>query len=323
MKEFLCCIRPTSPFGTPLKGDTLFGQLCWELAMHPEWVAEGLESWIPAYKTSPFLVVSSAFWMAPDQDWILPVPAVFWYSRAGSRKERMTEEKENRKKRWIKVRPADGIRLVSGSRLTEEEAAAVLGVASPLLSIEQRAHNTVNRRTGTTGTGMFAPYETDYHQYPEGTLLGIRVSVDPAAITPENLRKAFSAVGCFGFGKDAGIGMGQFLVEDWQAVTEEKPTKGDGVYALSPVVPEAGVWETVGAAPFIRYGKHGNWLAGTGHVFKSPVLMAAEGSVFKPHNGKLPESFWFGSGVTEVSSAMPSTVVQGYAHWLPVHREAI
>ena len=35
MKLYAIVIETHSGFGTPLKGDTLFGQFCWEVAMDP------------------------------------------------------------------------------------------------------------------------------------------------------------------------------------------------------------------------------------------------------------------------------------------------
>jgi hypothetical protein len=54
-------ITPLSPFGTPLKGDTLFGHVCWQAAEDPALLDGGLERWVGLYPERPFAVFSSAF----------------------------------------------------------------------------------------------------------------------------------------------------------------------------------------------------------------------------------------------------------------------
>ena len=34
MKTYIVTIKPCSGFGTPIKGDTLFGNICWQIAYH-------------------------------------------------------------------------------------------------------------------------------------------------------------------------------------------------------------------------------------------------------------------------------------------------
>ena len=49
MKLYDVTIHPLSAFGTPLKGDTLFGQFCWQVAYDPGLVDGGLEKNLDRY----------------------------------------------------------------------------------------------------------------------------------------------------------------------------------------------------------------------------------------------------------------------------------
>ena len=60
VKGFEITIIPQSGIGTPLKGDTLFGQFCWQAANQPKLVNGGLEAALEVYSTEPFVVFSSA-----------------------------------------------------------------------------------------------------------------------------------------------------------------------------------------------------------------------------------------------------------------------
>ena len=61
MKFYEITIRPLSGFGTPLKGDTLWGHFCWQATYNPALVKGGLENVLSVYDKKPFAVFSSAF----------------------------------------------------------------------------------------------------------------------------------------------------------------------------------------------------------------------------------------------------------------------
>ena len=61
MKFYEITIRPFSGFGTPLKGDTLFGHFCWQAAYRHDLIHDGLENGLSVYKEKPFAIFSSAF----------------------------------------------------------------------------------------------------------------------------------------------------------------------------------------------------------------------------------------------------------------------
>ena len=59
MKLYKTTITPLSSFGTTLRGDTLFGQLCW--ACKFIFGENELNELLSDYESSPFLIVSDAF----------------------------------------------------------------------------------------------------------------------------------------------------------------------------------------------------------------------------------------------------------------------
>jgi len=61
LKLYEIIIKPVASFGTPLKGDTIFGHFCWQLAYNPSLLNGGLEQWIACYGERPFAVFSSAW----------------------------------------------------------------------------------------------------------------------------------------------------------------------------------------------------------------------------------------------------------------------
>ena len=61
MKLYALTIRPLSGFGTPLKGDTIFGHFCWQFAYDSTLLNGGFQSWVDKYQQQPFAVFSSAY----------------------------------------------------------------------------------------------------------------------------------------------------------------------------------------------------------------------------------------------------------------------
>lgn len=61
MNTYQITIEPLSPFGTPLKGDTLFGQFCWQAAYDSSLLSVTLDEAVARYAERPFAVFSSAY----------------------------------------------------------------------------------------------------------------------------------------------------------------------------------------------------------------------------------------------------------------------
>ncbi len=179
-----------------------------------------------------------------------------------------------------------------------------------------QSHNTIHRITGTTGTGRFAPFETQVSWFTPGTQLYVFVLTDPEFIDEDGLVKGLARIGKFGYGKDASTGLGRFEIIEKRILPLPDFSRGDALYTLAPCIPEKEQSKRHFFAPFVRFGKHGDMLAGARQPFKNPVIMADEGAVCIP-----AQSFdkpYIGRAVTGVSKAMPRTVVQAYAPVVPI-----
>ncbi|MGE0084732.1 MAG: hypothetical protein AB7S75_09940 [Desulfococcaceae bacterium] len=75
MQLYEICLQPLSGFGTPLKGDTIFGQFCWQLVRNPDLLKKGNpENCLKTYPEKPFVIFSSAFPKGPEGQYILKKP---------------------------------------------------------------------------------------------------------------------------------------------------------------------------------------------------------------------------------------------------------
>ncbi|MBW1800287.1 MAG: hypothetical protein JRJ85_06105 [Deltaproteobacteria bacterium] len=182
-------------------------------------------------------------------------------------------------------------------------------------------HNTINRLTGTTGTGDFAPYmKENLYYYPE-TELSLFVLLDENMTNIEHIMEGLGNIGRFGFGRDASIGLGRFEICDSDEIEIMDSKDANACYSLAPCVPEKDMFERIYFSPFIRFGKHGDRLANAGNPFKNPVIMADEASVFIPKTRNVFEKPYIGSAVTGVSNVEPQSVVQGYTPYIPFRLE--
>lgn len=344
MNLYEIIIKPKSGFGTPLKGDTIFGHFCWQAAHDSTLLNGGLGKWIDAYKQKPFIVFSSAWPKFYDPDTgkarhamkrpDLPLSVLF-RSPEESRCMHIKERKENKKKKWMAIGEDLSLALSDLDYFSDKD---LLNMAKRVATAEIRRqmrqqektefcisfnqpHNTINRQTMTTGEGRFAPFsENTWFYYPE-TELAIFVLIDKSATSIERVQYAMERIGQWGYGKDASTGIGRFDLVG----CDELDLPGDGsanaCYTLAPVVPEKNTFFETYFTPFIRFGKHGDRLALSRNPFKNPVVMADEGAVFVPRDKALFERPYIGQGICGLSKSMPQTVAQGYSFYLPFKLE--
>ena len=326
MKFFEISIKPLSGFGTPLKGDTLFGHFCWQANHDPSLLEGGLEKQIKLYEEKPFAVFSSAFPKisdGPKQYYALKrpeMPLSMLFPPGSSRMETLKKAKENKKKKWMLVEKNACIEPAKVDFITEKQLCAKIfeQKSDALIKTSSQQHNTINRMTGTTGEGRFAPYSKESTDYIPGTVLAIFVLVDEDATDIERIVKGLKKIGSWGFGRDASTGLGRFAdIEKEELILN---TDSPAFYSLAPSVPDMDLFEKIYSNTFTRFGKHGDSLACSKNPFKNPVIMADEASVFIPKDKRL-EKPYIGSAVSDVSKAMPKTVVQGYTPYLPIKLE--
>jgi CRISPR-associated protein Csm4 len=309
MQTLRFTLHPQTAFGTPLAGDTLFGQLCWTLRrlFGSDWLTERLSGYT---EERPFLVVSDAF-----PQGFLPLPAVpgaYWT-------ENRTDRKVLKKKRWL---PAAALREAFPAwqglaRNDVEVTRQIAGASHRLSKTRAQPHNSINRATGTTGEGSFTPYTQAQNWFHPEMRLELYTVLDETRITADELAAALESMGRSGYGRDASIGLGKFAVERDTAFTGlPKATDANAFLTLAPVAPQGLGFSAEKSFyhPLTRFGRHGDVAVHSGNPFKHPLLLAGTGSVFA-FDEKMPEKtrFHVGQGLSGISVCRPEAVAQGYA----------
>lgn len=299
-------LQARSAFGTPLAGDTLFGQLCW--AIRERFGERRLTQLLEGYDEGrPFAVVSDAFPAG-----YLPRPQLpdFLLGREIDPAQRKLVKQQT----WL---PA----ALKDQPLTEwlQHAQALPGVKLSVLT-----QNTINRLTGTTGSGQFAPRQVSRFELHEQAALELYCVVDTARVNPSDLTQALSDIGLTGYGRDASTGLGKFTVSaplrcDWSGHGRRH------AITLAPCAPRPDALN--GSAcyyqPLTRFGRHGSLAALGGQPFKKPVLTIRTAAFLTFLEAEMPVFHGMGMGgcTQPLSAAIPATVHQGYAPLLPLNAE--
>lgn len=320
-------IKPVSAFGTPLKGDTIFGHFCWQLAYDEDLLKGSFFSWMERYSEAPFVVFSSAYPRIESRSefyWLIKKPALplhFFGEEGTGCFEKLSSMKEKKSKNWLLIKNLE-INLKDFKLLNDREAYKFLLDNSfeiremelykySLSILVNQLHNRINRLSFSTGEG-FAPYITENIWFLPGLKLSIFALYQESALDEGSLKIAFERIGKTGYGKDATWGMGRFEVEKIQELPV--PKKAEYLYMLSPFVPKKSEFKHIWFQPVVRFGKHGSFLANSNNPFKEPVLMAEEGAVIESESLIGPI---VGKAVLNVSKVLPQTVVQGYSIAIP------
>jgi CRISPR-associated protein Csm4 len=282
MELFKTTIVPVSNFATQLKGDTLFGQICWAIKF--VFGEERLASLLADYSTRPFLVVSDGFAKSH-----LPKPKLPQHllNETG-------DKKANRKKIWI-----DHESLRAGLYLNAKTWDEVGGDTT--ISI---VRNSINYKSFSTGEEGFAPYSnTETVLLPKDVYCLIDVSV----FGLDDLTKAFKFISEYGFGKDSSIGKGRFEFANFTKIDSQCTSMT--YMALSPFSPNNLECQQIYYEPFTRFGKHGASMSNS-NPFKNPIVMADTASVI--HFDSVKSLSYIGKAITNIS-VHKDTVHQGYA----------
>ncbi|MDP2823505.1 MAG: hypothetical protein Q8O52_12630 [Sulfuritalea sp.] len=313
-----------SPLGTPLAGDTLFGQLC-HAVLEAEGPAELVRLLDGYTRGAPWLVVSDGF-----PHGYLPRPTLPPLAQT-----KPEERKAAKGKRWIPLAAA-ALPLPQLLAAAANDETAYGKDMAPIGATAQ--HNTLNRLTGTTGKGEFAPYTIPQTFHAAGQKIDLWCVLDETRCPVDRLSELLSAIGATGYGRDASIGLGKFDVASID--TALLCTAFGAPPAPARCVPSgtfpAAHWTLAPCAPqgqgfdgershwrvLTRFGRHGGALALGANPFKNPILLAAAGAVLVPQ-GEFAPRFFVGQGLTGVSKAEPATVHQGYAPALPMQLEAV
>lgn len=307
------CIRaritPLSAFGTPPKGDTLFGQLCWAVRnRHGEArLVELLEGYSQG---RPFAVVSDAF---PTGH--LPRPALpgHWFNEVKG-----ADRKAVKKRVWMPIE-----HLHAPVEAWLEHCLSPNAIPGGAAAEHPQPHNTLNRNTGTTGEGQFAPYAMNQLWFGDKDsgeiILDVHLVLDESRLASDELRELLADIGAVGFGRDASIGLGKFEVKEFDPFDLPAQANATAWLTLAPCAPQGLPWEENRCfyQPFTRFGRHGDiGVHGQGGPFKTPVLLANTGAVLTPQVGTELSALFTGRGLGgdgSLSKTIPGTVHQGYA----------
>jgi CRISPR-associated protein Csm4 len=344
MKLYEITLEPQGGLGTPLKGDTLFGHFCWQAAHDDQLLQGGLERQLASYPDKPCVVFSSA-WpkLLGDQgqtSYAVRRPALplfhLFPDPEGPCVQRLQERKQNKGKRWLLLPPdlkpdlAQQDNYLNDKRLLEmlqsqaspEKRRHLRKIDSDKFTVSAtQPHNTINRLTGATGTGAFAPYTQEMTYYYPETHLAILVLVNPESTDIGRVALALERIGRFGYGKDASLGQGRFRILGHRELPLPVAGTANACFTLAPCIPEPGAYSETYFLPFVRFGKHGDRLARAAHPFKNPVVMADEGAVLLPRDQSVFDRPYLGRAATGISKAQPGAVAQGYAPYLPLNLE--
>lgn len=300
MQAFKLTLCPETAFGTPLVGDTLFGQICWGIVEQfgEAVLAECLQGYT---EHKPFLVVSDAF---PAGYLPLPtLPSSYW--QEGSE----TDRKKLKKRRWLPL-PA----LNTPCETWQQQAKSSSDIVQYLQSEHTQPHNSINRQTHTTvAGGQFAPYESEQIWYAAGSSWEIYLLLDEGRLKAEDVQQVIRNIGYSGYGRDASAGLGKFSISAWETTDLfDQQSGGDTVWTLAPCCPQNQGFDAENSFYNIqtRFGRHGNIQATAGSPFKKPILMAQTGAVL---SGAASDTIFVGQGVGGISAGQSQAVHQGYA----------
>jgi CRISPR-associated protein Csm4 len=333
VKLYEVVIKPDSRFGTPLKGDTIFGHFIWQLVLDETLLKRPLDEVIQKYKEKPFIVFSSAFpklYVNREDYFFLKRPELplnFFEDKARNQDVLTTikNRKQQKKKKYLRVKKDLKLICIIENLFSEKEIFTLY--KSSLFedtlddypeSLELacfQMHNKINRLTLSTGEG-FAPYNQIDSFYLPGMELSLFVLFDEAVLDIEMILAALEKIGLMGFGRDASSGLGRFSLGEEQELALPDFSDCQALYTLSPCVPEGEI-KKVYFHPFVRFGRHGSFLATSSNPFKNPVLMMDEGAVLMTE--ELPPHPFIGKALTNLSKAEDKTVGQGYSIVLPLY----
>jgi CRISPR-associated protein Csm4 len=274
MAEYLVRLRLLAPVATPFRSGTLFGHLCWAWRdLHGE---EDLERWLRELTSQPFLL-SDAF---PADCLPRPLLRPRRYHPGKEAANHPAESKEIRKRAW--VRAADFLAMRDGlnDRLLKERLSR--DEETPETLREHRvAHNTIDRRTGTTPKrgGLFFMDEG----WPGEPSADWDVYVS-TILPPERLSALFEMCGKRGYGRDASLGRGQFQCRVAPAEDCLFRAPGNRLMSLShgSLTPNM---RTPRYRLATHYGKLGGLNATFGSPFKYPLTLLKPGATFEAAGG--------------------------------------
>jgi CRISPR-associated protein Csm4 len=305
MTYYKVILELISPLGTPLAADTLFGHLCWGLAMHEGDLAIG-EFLAAMDSAEPPLLISDPF---PRGYW--PVPAIpFEYQfSSGIQADRKKLTKtdwlhEKIFQPWQKNLCWSSLPDISKSKKPEYHRTSV-------------AHVSVNRLTsGSMDTNGLYFDEQIFVNSSENSNPEFEVYI-LTSLSKERIQQLFQWGLEGGYGRDSSVGLGHLIYKKIEPWSLPVTPSANALMTLGPMVPKKndptiGFWRLA-----TRFGKLGGPLAMTDdetlQPFKYPLTQLKTGAVFLATG----RSF-LGRMVHNIHPQRPEVVQYGYALTLPI-----
>lgn len=324
MKTYRITLNLRSAFATPLKGDTLFGHLCW--AIRNRLGENNLSRLLNGYTNSqPFAVVSDAF---PQGFVSLPrLPGSSYDKIEGE------DRKAVKKRCWLPeaaitepinhwlyhaVDAKTIVRSAQEKSIHKSEASLRLALSEK----HPQPHNTINRQTNTTGEGGFAPYSIEQEWFLTSGAWAIYLLLDTERLSQSDCWQCLEDIGNIGFGRDASIGLGKFSVIGFEEIELPGQAGANACLTLAPCAPQGLGFDGKNSfyQLFTRFGRHGDIAVHQeGRPFKNPLLLAQTAAVFAVQP---PASGFIGQGIGgngKLSKTLSATVHQGYAPSIAIH----
>ncbi len=141
----------------------------------------------------------------------------------------------------------------------------------------------IDRRSGKALEGFLFQERSYYTEYP----ISVYFLYDPERLERKEIEETFEFMGVSGFGAKKSVGKGKFSfkLEEWDLM-ETAAGKGKLAFiSLSTGYPKAEEIKDLYAEFFTKFPKHGREF-GEAAIFKNPVVVAKQGSVFIPEEKK-------------------------------------
>ncbi len=304
MRIYQIILKPLTGFGTPLKGDTLFGHICWQIYYDSSLLGNSLDDLLIDYARNPFFIISSVYPYIDGKIYLKRPTMPLHFLFELSEEELISRRKELKTLSHFEFNPPlPPLNEIKYEKINFEKR-------------DEQVRCTIHRILGKTSGDAFSPFVIDKIWYLTDLVLFAGLRED---ISIEGIIEALRRVGHFGYGKDKTAGWGKFEVIDYKEINfySETEKSYNAYYTLSPMVPEANFkYKKVFFEPFVRFGRHGDILSVSKNPFKAPVLMADEGAIFIPE--EFQKRVYIGRAITNISSIQGTALCQGYALVIPV-----
>lgn len=263
---------------TPIHSGTLFGQLCWSYrTLHSE---KALATWLSQQEEAPFLLSGAMPRGFLPRPLLAPMP----------RREKLSlgevqDSKKLRRRPWVLRKDFEAIREgISEGMLMQQLKLAEVATA-PAMRTARRAHNTIDRRTGTTPAegGLYFVDESWPSEESGSGRCDVYVGTEMDEVA---IRKLFEFTGTWGFGRDASTGRGRWSCTVHRESGELFGEKGARRMSLSHGSLTANMAEPRYKL-HVHFGKVGGGYGITSSPFKYPLTLLRPGATFRPSGAGL------------------------------------